>query len=76
MMRRSRFRMASEAATLMSVAVFLCGMAHAQDSAYPVKPIRLVVGYTPGGGADITGRLIAQSINDATGQQEIGRAHV
>ena len=47
------------------------GSACAQDAAYPAKPIRLVVGYTPGGGADITGRLIAQRITDALGQQVI-----
>src|SRR5690348_17924980 len=38
---------------------------------YPVKPIRMIVGYAPGGGSDIMGRIIAQQITDAMGQQVV-----
>jgi tripartite-type tricarboxylate transporter receptor subunit TctC len=38
---------------------------------YPSKPIKMVVGYAPGGGSDIMGRLIAQQITEATGQQVV-----
>ncbi len=38
---------------------------------YPSKTIKMVVGYAPGGGSDIMGRLIAQQITEATGQQVI-----
>lgn len=31
---------------------------------YPSKPIRLLVGYTPGGGVDITARLLATNLTD------------
>ena len=43
----------------------------AQAPKYPAKSIRMVVGYAPGGGSDIMGRLIAQQITDALGQQVI-----
>ena len=39
---------------------------HAQK--FPVKPIRMIVGYAPGGGSDIMGRLMAQEISSALGQ--------
>ncbi|MES2536845.1 MAG: tripartite tricarboxylate transporter substrate binding protein [Pseudomonadota bacterium] len=38
----------------------------AQD--YPVKPIKLIVGFTPGGSADLTSRFIAQKLGERLGQ--------
>lgn len=35
---------------------------------YPSKPIRLIVGFTPGGAADFTGRVTAQALSDVLGQ--------
>jgi tripartite-type tricarboxylate transporter receptor subunit TctC len=35
---------------------------------YPVKPTRFIIGYTPGGSADITARLIGQWLGDRLGQ--------
>ena len=40
--------------------------AHAQS--FPTKPIRLVVGFPPGGGIDFTARLIAQGLGEGLGQ--------
>lgn len=40
-------------------------------SSYPNRPIRLLVGYTPGGGADIMGRLIAHEISETLKQSVI-----
>ena len=50
--------------------VLLCinGFAFAQEPKFPTKPIRMVVGYAPGGGSDIMGRLIAPHITEAMGQ--------
>jgi tripartite-type tricarboxylate transporter receptor subunit TctC len=54
--------------------LFIClltlvtGVAHGA-SPYPSKPIRLILGYGPGGVADITARLIAKKMSESMGQQ-------
>ena len=39
--------------------------------AYPNKPINLIVGFPPGGGADIVARIIGQKLSDSWGQPVI-----
>jgi tripartite-type tricarboxylate transporter receptor subunit TctC len=40
-------------------------------AAYPDKPIRMIVPYSPGGGADNTARILAQRMSQGLGQQII-----
>jgi len=43
----------------------------ARTFVYPARPVRLIVGYAPGGATDITARLIAQRLSERMGQQFI-----
>jgi tripartite-type tricarboxylate transporter receptor subunit TctC len=45
-------------------------MAHAQ-TAYPNKPIKLIVPFPPGGSVDITSRGLAQKLSEQLGQQVV-----
>src|SRR5258707_14929984 len=51
-------------------ALALAAAAHAQ--VYPAKPIRMIVGYPPGGGTDIVGRMLAQRLGESLGQSVVG----
>jgi tripartite-type tricarboxylate transporter receptor subunit TctC len=50
------------------VVAFAAFIAAAHADVYPSRPIRLVVPYTPGGGADSVARIIAKRVSQAIGQ--------
>src|SRR2546430_14082564 len=60
--RRQFLHLAASAAALLAVS----RIAWAQT--YPTRPVRIVVGFPPGGGADITARLIGQWLSERLGQ--------
>ena len=55
--------------TPFAVVLCLLGAATADAQQYPNRPIRLIVGYPPGGPSDITARLVAPYLTEALGQQ-------
>ena len=60
--RRRFLRLAAGAAALPAIS----RVALAQ--AYPTRPLHLIIGYTPGGSADLTARLIGQWLSARLGQ--------
>lgn len=63
-MRRRTFLLSS-AATLAQ------GAAWSQASNWPARPIRMLIGYPPGGSTDVAGRLLAEALGKRLGQQVV-----
>src|SRR5262245_47973579 len=63
--RRNFLHLAASAAALPVASRF------AWAQAYPSRPVRIVVGFAPGGATDIMARLIGQWLSERLGQQFI-----
>ena len=62
MHRRTAFRIG------LVLAACLPALAIAQTTAWPAKPVHMVIGYPPGGSTDVAGRLLAEALGRRLGQ--------
>jgi tripartite-type tricarboxylate transporter receptor subunit TctC len=51
-----------------AAAIIALGLVSAQAQDFPARPLRLIVSYAPGGGADIVARLVAAKLTETWGQ--------
>lgn len=51
----------------LALAFMVLGQAQAQ-TAWPARPIKMIVGFAPGGSTDVTARIIAQALSERLGQ--------
>jgi tripartite-type tricarboxylate transporter receptor subunit TctC len=56
---------------LACATAFLALMAPSAAQDYPTRPIRMIIPFPPGGGSDVTGRVVAQALGERLGKQII-----
>lgn len=54
---------------LVAAMLVASGSLRAAETAYPTKPIRLVIGFPPGGGSDALGHIMRPGLTQGLGQQ-------
>ena len=54
--------------TVAALTGLVLGISAASAADYPTKPVRWIVPYTPGGGTDITARILGQWLSERLGQ--------
>lgn len=71
--KRSRggHRAATHAIVALTALAWLCCESLALAQSFPARPMRLVVPYGPGTGADFVGRQVARGMSDVLGQQVV-----
>ena len=52
----------------LALGAAICYVPVAYSAEYPTKPIRLILGFAPGGQADILGRILGRKFNEILGQ--------
>src|SRR5579863_8350488 len=58
----------SLALTIIPALGLLAGSAHAQNTSFPDRPIKMLVGFGAGGSTDVAARIVAQKMSEILGQ--------
>src|SRR5579863_4183872 len=58
----------SLALTIIPALGVVAGAAHAQNTSFPDRPIKMVVGFAAGGSTDVAARIVAQKMSEVLGQ--------
>src|ERR1700756_5495558 len=56
---------------VVAAAALMLSIGGAWAQTWPTKPVKLINGYPPGGGADILARMVAEKLTEVLGQQVI-----
>src|SRR5215468_5805471 len=56
---------------LAVIAYFSVAESRAQTANYPDKPIKMIVGFSAGGGTDVIARIVAQKMSEGLGQSVV-----
>ena len=57
--------------SVLSFAIGAQGVSAIAAETFPTRPIRLVIPFAPGGGSDVTGRIVGQKLSEQLGQSVI-----
>jgi tripartite-type tricarboxylate transporter receptor subunit TctC len=66
--RRARLRGAAASLLGLAVAAGIAFAGNAQTARYPDRPIKILVGFAPGGGTDVAARIVALKLTEVLGQ--------
>ena len=58
-------------AAALAALSFVCTAVVAAEQPWPNKPVRLLIGFAPGGGVDVTGRIVSAKLSELWGQQMV-----